>query len=543
MTASDPGTRACAASTSPRRSRPSAATAHALASLEDAPLAAYLHSRRWFGAKGREIARARVIDSARVGPGRGEAGAHAALVWAIVEVDYATGEPSDRFGLPLAVGAGGDALPDDVIRTEEFDGRPLPIVDAAADRHACRAALAAIARHETYPTAGGGCVVGDARLPFARVLGGLAIEEIGARPLRADQSNTSIVYEPEGRPRVVVKILRKLADGESVEVEIGRHLARVGFRGSPALLGALTWVTREGGTVTLAVAQAWAESESDGFRHALADAQRYVERGAVGANADAPDDEGSADLRALGALASAMHRALATDDGDHDPAFAIEPLGEEARARLVEPAVALAFEVEAWLDAHAEELPPPALEDARRARGALPGLARLLRAPAQLPTGLPLARVHGDLHLGQALRAREAPSWRIVDYEGEPQRSLADRRAKSSPLRDVATMLRSIDYAATVATRELSATGPAREAAGRRARAWHDRARAAFLSGYLADASAGAPRVIPRDATELARTLRFFEVEKALRELLYEIDHRPDWVDVPLAALARMAGL
>lgn len=544
MTASDPGTRGCGLdqrrsrpSDVGRRTRPSEPTERALAALEEPSLAAYLHSRRWFGAKGREIARARVVDAARIGPALGEGGAHAALVWAIVEVEYASGEPTERFGLPLAVGAGGDALPDDVIRTGELRGRPLPIADAAADRHACRAALAAIARNERHRTTSGGCVLGDARIPFARVLGGSPIERIDVRPLRADQSNTSIVYEPDGRARVMVKILRKLEEGESLEVEIGRHLARVGFRGSPSMLGALTWAPRDGAPSTLAVAQAWVDAESDGFRHALADARRHLARGAPGAPTDVRDDEGPDALRALGGLTSAMHRALATDDGGHDPAFAIEPLDDAARDRLRAPALALVDEVEAWLGA------PSATGaiDATGARAALPVLRQRLRAP--LPAGLPLARVHGDFHLGQVLHAQDGDThrWVVVDYEGEPQRPLAERRAKSSPLRDVATMLRSIDYVATVALREIGGQGLAREAAARRARAWHDRARAAFLEGYLQDADAATPRVLPLDAEHRARALRFFEIEKALREVLYELEHRPDWIDVPLSALARLA--
>jgi trehalose synthase-fused probable maltokinase len=172
---------------------------------------------------------------------------------------------------------------------------------------------------------------------------------------------------------------------------------------------------------------------------------------------------------------------------------------------------------------------------------AIPGIARTLRDPATLPEGMPLARVHGDYHLGQVLRSSTGSGWTIVDFEGEPQRSLSARRQKSSPLRDVATMLRSFDYAVTASMREGGRARPT-DAAREAARTWHDQVRAAYLETYLDEVSRASPPIVPEDPAQRARTLRFFEVEKALRELLYEIDHRPTWIDIPLSALARMSG-
>ncbi len=155
------------------------------------------------------------------------------------------------------------------------------------------------------------------------------------------------------------------------------------------------------------------------------------------------------------------------------------------------------------------------------------------------------ARYHGDYHLGQVLRAQQdAPGgseWYVLDFEGEPARPLADRRAKKSVLRDVAGMLRSFNYAVRVALKEFRTDDyRTRMSIERWAGAWEREARVLFLDAYRA--AAGGSRIVPADADLFARTLAVFELEKAVYELGYEMNNRPDWIWVPLEGIRSVLG-
>ena len=160
--------------------------------------------------------------------------------------------------------------------------------------------------------------------------------------------------------------------------------------------------------------------------------------------------------------------------------------------------------------------------------------ARLLHLCEVTDPG-PAIRVHGDLHLGQTLRS--ANGWVIVDFEGEPARPEEERDAPSSPLRDVAGVLRSLHYATAVACRERADDD---QDAPARAAMWETRNRAAFLNGYLPDATRGG--FLPSTPASTTVVLDAFELDKAVYELAYEHAHRPTWTDIPLAAIRRILG-
>jgi predicted trehalose synthase len=332
------------------------------------------------------------------------------------------------------------------------------------------------------------------RLEFRTVEGeGLGFEMaevVQARPMGAEQSNTSIVFGDEH----VLKLYRRLEAGPNPELEVLRALAAAGFANAPRLEGALT---TEGPPLETALASVigLVPAAGGGWELTLESFR---------------DDPSWLPERAwrLGEVTAGLHAALAASDDD--PHFAPEEPSAEALALL-------AAEIEEEIATTFASLP------ADDALGAVAHRAEDLRDLVQElaavgPAGLAI-RTHGDYHLGQVLWADG--DWVLLDFEGEPARSLPERRRKRSPLRDVAGMLRSFAYAASAAGVEPG---------------WEQRARGEFLDGYL---GAIDQRVIP-SGDALDRVLAIFELEKAIYELGYELDNRPDWVHIPVAGIQRL---
>jgi maltokinase len=302
-----------------------------------------------------------------------------------------------------------------------------------------------------------------------------------ARAIGGEQSNSTVVYGE----RCVLKAYRRLERGENVELEMLRFLAAHGFEHTPRLLGSYRYA---GAPVaaTLGVVQDFVPDASDGWGDALASLAEpapFLSR-----------------LSRLGEVTARLHAVLAADEAD--PAFRPE---ERAAPPEADAAV------------------PQVLPELLRARsGEVIARLRTLRG---IGAGGKAIRQHGDYHLGQVLWARG--DWVVLDFEGEPARPLAERRRKSTPLRDVAGMLRSFAYAAAMG-RARGAPPP---------QDWERDARRAFLDAYEAriDPSLLPPRGPARDAL-----LAACELEKALYELRYELDNRPDWAHVPLAGIERL---
>jgi maltokinase len=210
-----------------------------------------------------------------------------------------------------------------------------------------------------------------------------------------------------------------------------------------------------------------------------------------------------------------MHTLLGSDSADPD--FAPEERHAEATALL---AATIDEQIERIFDERPDD---PVLESiAHRSED----MREYVRQAAQRATGGRQIRHHGDFHLGQTMAAPRG--WVIVDFEGEPVRPLLERRRKRSPLRDVACMLRSFAYAAAVAELHRGVRPP---------EGWEGRARETFVAGYLGSVE---PNLLPSDRAGIEHTLAFLELEKAVYELRYEIDHRPDWVPISVAAISRL---
>jgi maltokinase len=354
-----------------------------------------------------------------------------------------------------------------------------------ADPSLARALLKALRRGESIQTEGG-----SIEFELAAPL-----PELGdPRPVGGEQSNSSIVYGESA----ILKAYRRLEPGESPELELLRFLARQGFEHAPRLLG---WYRHAGQpiTATLGILQAFVPGARDGWECALAsfgEPAPFI-----------------ASLRRLGEVTGRMHAALAGDS--LDPAFAPEPLAGDMLAWA-------AREAEGDARALLAGLQPGGPAEAVRARAT--EVLEYLRA-LLAEGGGQVIRQHGDYHLGQVLWTGD--DWMVLDFEGEPARPLAERRRKSSPLRDVAGMLRSFAYAAETA-RSRGVDLPA---------SWEQEARSAFLGGY---AGVIDPSLLPQRGGERERLLAACELEKALYELRYELDNRPDWVHVPVAGILRL---
>jgi maltokinase len=321
--------------------------------------------------------------------------------------------------------------------------------------------------------------------------------EGGVRALSAEQSNSSVVLDEAH----VMKLFRRLEPGDNPELEMLRFLHDHGFTEVPALHG---WAELRGDVLdaTLAVAQERVADARDGWEHVL--------------DALGDDPEGLLpSLRALGAVVGDMHTVLGSDGSDPD--FAPEEPSVEALALLT-----------ATIDEEIERVfvSLPDNEVVAPITGRGEEIRDRLQLMANIGVGGRLIRHHGDLHLGQTLVA--GGRWVVIDFEGEPARSIRERRRKRSPLRDVAGLLRSFAYAASASRIQRGREAPAD---------WEERARETCLEGYLEAVDAS---LLPAGRAATRSLLQIFELEKAVYELSYELNNRPDWVAIPVAGIARL---
>ena len=487
-----------------------------------AAVAGFLGRQRWFAGRSRTETGLEVVD---VVPLRDDAELAVWLV--IVGIGYADGG-TETYQLPLcrrpvgraAVTADGD--PRLVILGVEGD-EPVAIYDALADADAVDVLLAAMAHGSRVRGAAGEVVFEDHGMAGVAPVGTAAV-----RPLGREQSNSSVVRGD----LELLKVQRRLAAGVSPELEMTRALSAVGFSSVPRPLGSAVYHPDRGEPQLLAILQPFLHNGSDGWALALtslrvhyADAEEMTTPGSDQRTAAATAGATFAPEAArIGEVTAQMHLALLRDD-----------LPEALRPRPVDRAGLAGWvsAMEADLDALLAQ-DDQSLEPLRRRRGRI---GALYAAAAGLDEVGPAIRVHGDYHLGQLLRTDEG--WTVLDFEGEPDRSIAERRRPQSPLVDVAGILRSFDYAAAAALAERAAPGsPEFERLIDSGEAWAQANREAFWAAYTAR-TLGSDLLPPPEATAVLR--RAFELRKAVYEVAYELGHRPDWVTIPLRFLVQTA--
>jgi maltose alpha-D-glucosyltransferase/alpha-amylase len=357
------------------------------------------------------------------------------------------------------------------------------------------------------------------------------------RAVETEQSNSTALVDSD----YVVKMYRKLEPGINPEIEMGRFLTEVaGFANTPALLGSVELAEGDKKSA-IAIIHAFVENQGDGWTVTAGYLDRFVDEQRVVTASEHPgesDDQVLAYLRYMsqtGRRVAEMHVALA---GSRDIAdFAPEPLKPEDAQRWIDDVLARAERVFDTLSHRRDifkEADRPLIDQVMALRAVLPD-----RLKALLPRSLESLniRVHGDFHLGQMLIVKDDIF--IIDFEGEPRRPHSERRRKAPAARDVAGLIRSIDYSATAALERGLKVTPDEQ--GRLAAAlaeWRDRASAAFLAAYR-EAMTN-QRLWPADPQDAERVLNFFLIEKAFYEIEYELAHRPDWLRVPVTGMLRI---
>ncbi|MGI4852743.1 MAG: maltose alpha-D-glucosyltransferase [Janthinobacterium lividum] len=471
--------------------------------LQETFLSKYLVAQRWFGAKSRTIKDISIDDVISLAD-------EAALL--LLRVVYVEG-PADTYTLPVAVvhGEKADELrldaPESIIAPMKGGKDDVAVLADALVLPAVRdALLQMIARAEQRPTRGHGSFSGKPSDAYSLLRG---FDTLPSRRGSAEQSNTSLLYDS----KLILKLFRRLQTGENPDAEIGRFLTEVAhFEYIAPFAGELLYTapgTEE--VTTIGLLQGLVPNEGDGWTFTLDAIEHGLAKG---------DYTRSAKL--LGQRTGEMHAALATLTTD--PAFAPELTDEAALRsdadRLEQQITAAVQTIKNRFSTMPDDLLGPAATLLSRRKDLL-AVAQALRELPHQEAGL-RTRIHGDYHLGQVLKT--ADSFVLLDFEGEPARSLAERRAKQSPLRDVAGMLRSFSYAA--------AAGYGTEISAERSE-WEQAATAAFLDGYHAVTQAGAST--GHRATSVL--LRAFLLEKALYEIMYEVNNRPDWIAIPLSGI------
>jgi maltose alpha-D-glucosyltransferase/alpha-amylase len=493
--------------------------------LEEHALPAYLARQRWFASKGTEVKRAE-LKGRFVIPGHGSN-----WLLATFRAHLADGHSEDYF-LPLAAewdNASSAPPPEDsneVIASIRKGNESGKLKDALADPRFVADLVRAVGEKMTLEG-----INGSLRFSHTHAYFHLQSEdEKNIRKLGVEQSNSSILIAR----KMVLKAYRKLERGIQPELEMGRYLADVaGYHNTPPLLGSIEQFENDEQPTALAVIQGFVANQGDGWSFTLDHLTSIFDGILKGEDGEAGDGAYAVLAERLGVRVAELHQAFAIESGD--PAFQPEPVTASDVAgwkRQIQSEAETTF----GLLANSESMLPP--EQHARVQSMLERKGQILSLVSSFnledASTLRKTRFHGDLHLGQVLVAES--DFYIIDFEGEPARPFAQRRTKHSPLRDVAGMLRSLNYAAWSALFDAGAGEPEKiEALEKPAADWEHEASRAFMQGYKKTIEGCSS--CPADAETLAGLLDLFILEKALYEVRYELANRPSWLRIPVEGI------
>lgn len=516
--------------------------------LANEVLPGYLARLRWFGGKSRGLENIRVVDYANVPLDENSA------YILLTEVSYRDGLP-DLYQLPVAFAKGEVAYklntncPQSVITHLVLNGEEGILYDAIYGLDFQKAIIINMARRHSLPQAGS-----ELEFSGSRVLKTYLREnpEIKPRMLSGEQSNTSLTYDG----KFYLKIYRKVDRAVNPDVELTKFLSQqTGFRNIPGYVGDVEWKFGKE-TMVLGMMQEMVTGATDSWEYMLDRLNDYNEVLLSAADTTAPVEligsltapAGYEDLpeslqekleatvaelvSLLGERTAEMHLALASEQ--RDPAFKPEEYSLHYQRSLfssLQSTVRVAFQS---LSRNLDKLPGEVRKDAEDVLGMKEEVLSILRRIYSHKIDVTKIRIHGDYHLGQTLYAGN--DFYILDFEGEPARSYSERRLKYSPLRDVAGMIRSFHYAAygsllfdnQIRSEDIDKLIPHIEQ-------WHHYMTGFFMKAYLERVQGAS--FVPRDSRDLDILLQTFLMQKAVYELNYELNNRPDWVLVPLRGI------
>ncbi len=514
----------------------------------------WMRDRRWFRGKAREMTSAAIRDVIPLPVGA------RTVALAFLDVGYGDGD-GETYAVPLALGSGVTAAavaadnPASVIARTGPDGAGGIVYDAFIDADVSSALLDLIAGHQRI-RAQSGELIGSSTSEFAALRGTEPVLSVTVS--RVEQSNSSAILGD----RLILKLFRRLESGINPDLEVTRFLTERRFPNIAALAGFAVHRGEDGRPTAIAIAQQFVPNEGDVWALALRRVDEFVERAAAAEGTAPPADTSARALLAssavdapdlarqmigpfletswlLGQRTAELHRAL-SGDPDH-PDFAPRPFTATDQQSLYESLRNQARQTFVFAARAVTRLPP----DVRAATREIIAAEDQVEARYRALLGSPLTgqqiRVHGDFHAGQVLSTGRDVV--IIDFEGEPARPLSERRRRRSALVDVAGMLRSFHYAAYGALRDPAVAGSSGPAAALAAlepwvHFWYQWVAATYLRGYRQ--AAGDAIFVPSTDEEFARLLDAFLLEKAIYELAYELNNRPDWVGIPLHGIREL---
>jgi trehalose synthase-fused probable maltokinase len=516
-----------------------------------AQLPAYLKGQRWFGAKAREVRATEVVDFVTL-----ERDALYALV-IVVKVEY-EGGGTDLYSVPLVVTKDSDPKKD---LSSNFKGEPggpsaltvsgrgggeaITLTDALKNEAFLSFLLDAIERGLVFTGEVGELVTSRTHA--------LSMQETGAagslrpRAITAEQSNSSVAYGD----RLILKFFRRLEEGVNPDLEMGGFLTeKAHYQHTPQLLGALEYRGARGLGMTQGILQGFVPNQGDAWQYTMKSISAFYNE--VGKNSAEGDVGNSRNdtaraliapfLESVGLLArrtAELHLALVSPAAAAEPDFAPEPFDDTFQRGFEDALLELTNRIFRQLRHAHDRLPENAKPKVERVLGSEPQIIERFHAALSKPIRAVRTRIHGDYHLGQVLYT--GADFAIIDFEGEPARPLSQRRLKRSPLQDVAGMLRSFHYAAHAPL--LASTGSVNVNDGNReklngwAEVWSKWVSERFLDLYIKTARGA--EFLPPSREEIMALLQLHVLEKAVYELGYELNNRPDWVAIPLEGISK----
>jgi maltose alpha-D-glucosyltransferase/alpha-amylase len=522
----------------------------------EAVLLDYVRGRRWFRGKARESWGSQILDIIPINS------PEFAVNLVLIEVEYTEGD-SETYILPLTSAPAEQT--DEIIaeypyaviarlrpRKKDDDSESL-LYDALIDKNFCEFLVEAIGRRRVFKGKAGKVMASRTRV--FRDIRGPAEVSLEPAPVKAEQTNTSVVYGD----RLILKLFRRLEGGINPELEIGRFLTeRIGFPHISQVAGALEYHHKRGEIITLATLQSFVHNEGDAWQYTLDFLNRYFKYVLTHPTVQVPPvpekhllsllKEPSAlaqetigpylvSAQLLGKRTAELHIALAstTDNADFIP----EPFSLIYQNSLCHAMRSFAAQTLQLLQERVKEIPEELRESAQHILDSEDIIIERFQLIRNRKISAARIRCHGDYHLGQVLNTGK--DFVIIDFEGEPARSLSERRIKRSPLRDVAGMIRSFHYAAHSALLYQSSLALKPEdmpALEHWAQFWYVWVSSSFLMSYLNGVEQA--QLLPDDPEQLRILLDAYLLEKAVYEIGYELNNRPDWLNVPLQGILQL---